>query len=132
MPLRGAYSGVSTRGTSIDWLRTYLTESVYEVVLQTSIPAQIRQFILYISNNQGLIDEFVRESPFAERLSKHFMRDKYGREGALRRAVEEPTHHITGLRWGRFLMSEVPLYGHRGLQAALRSESAASPLITDY
>ena len=32
---------------------SYLTESIYKVVLQKSIPAQIRQLILYISNNQG-------------------------------------------------------------------------------
>ena len=29
------------------------TESVYEVVLQKSIPAQIRQLILFIINNKG-------------------------------------------------------------------------------
>ena len=32
---------------------TYLTESVYRVVLQMLIPAQIRQFILYITHNNG-------------------------------------------------------------------------------
>jgi hypothetical protein len=31
----------------------YLTESVCEVVLQKSIPAQIRQPILYVSKNTG-------------------------------------------------------------------------------
>ena len=30
-----------------------LTKSVYEVVLQKSIPAQIRQIVLYFSNNKG-------------------------------------------------------------------------------
>ena len=30
----------------------YHTESVYKVVLQKSIPAQIRQLILYISNSR--------------------------------------------------------------------------------
>ena len=33
--------------------RFYLTKSVYKVVLQKLIPAQIRQLILYISNNKG-------------------------------------------------------------------------------
>ena len=33
-------------------VQTYLTESVYNVVLQNFIPAQIRQFILCISNNR--------------------------------------------------------------------------------
>ena len=31
----------------------HLTESVYKVVLQESIPAQIRQHVLYISNYKG-------------------------------------------------------------------------------
>ena len=31
--------------------KVYLTERVYKVVLQKSIPAQICQLILYISNN---------------------------------------------------------------------------------
>jgi len=30
----------------------YLTESVYKVVLQKSSPAQVRQLILYISNDK--------------------------------------------------------------------------------
>ena len=33
--------------------RLYLTESVYKVVFQKSIPAQIRQLIVYVSNNKG-------------------------------------------------------------------------------
>ena len=31
----------------------YLTHTVYEVVLQKSTPVQIRQPIIYISNNKG-------------------------------------------------------------------------------
>ena len=46
----------------------YLTESVYKDVLQNSIPAQIRQLILYISNDKGDVDGFVRELTFAERI----------------------------------------------------------------
>ena len=36
-------------------LNTYLTESVYKVVLQKSIPPQIRQLIPYISNDKGFV-----------------------------------------------------------------------------
>jgi len=39
-----------TSGVSLHF---YLTESVYKVVLQKSIPAQIRQLILHICNNKG-------------------------------------------------------------------------------
>ena len=45
----------------------YLTESVYKLVLRKSIPAQIRQLILHISNNKGLVHGFVRELTFAKR-----------------------------------------------------------------
>ena len=41
-----------------------------EVVLQKSIPAQIRQLILYICNREGNVDGFV--GVFANRLEKHF------------------------------------------------------------
>ena len=34
-------------------LLAYLTESVYKVCLQKSIPAQIRQLFLYMSNKKG-------------------------------------------------------------------------------
>ena len=33
--------------------RTYLTQRAYKVVLQKSIPAQIRQLILHVSDDQG-------------------------------------------------------------------------------
>ena len=36
---------------SIWFRRSHLTESVYNVVLQKSIPAQIRQLILYLTIN---------------------------------------------------------------------------------
>jgi len=32
--------------------RIYLTYGVYKVILQKSIPAQIRELVLYISDNQ--------------------------------------------------------------------------------
>ena len=37
----------------VDRVSIYLTESTYKVVLQKSIPPQIRQLILCISNNRG-------------------------------------------------------------------------------
>ena len=55
---------------------SYLTGSVYNVVLQKSNPAQIRQLILYIDDNRVQVDEVVRELTFAERLHEHFLRDK--------------------------------------------------------
>jgi hypothetical protein len=33
-------------------LQAFLTQNVFEVVIQKSIPTQIRQFILYISNRK--------------------------------------------------------------------------------
>ena len=42
-----------------------LTEGLYKVVLHESIPAQIRQLNLYVSNDKGYVDEFVRELTFA-------------------------------------------------------------------
>ena len=35
--------------------RAYLTESVYKVVLQKSVPEQIRELIIYIGNNNRRI-----------------------------------------------------------------------------
>ena len=32
---------------------SYLTERIYHIVLQNSIPAQIRQLILFFSNDKG-------------------------------------------------------------------------------
>ena len=63
-----------------DW--PHLTVGVYKVVLQQSIPAQIRQLILYISNNKGLVDGFVLELTCAKRLDKHFRWDKNVSKGA--------------------------------------------------
>jgi hypothetical protein len=51
----------------------YLTESFYRVVLQKSIPAQIRQLILCISDGQVWFHGFVRELTFAKQLYKHFV-----------------------------------------------------------
>ena len=45
-----------------------LTESVFEVVLQKSIPAQIRQLILFDINDKGYADGFVGELTFCESI----------------------------------------------------------------
>ena len=45
---------LATAGINVEGLdETYLTARVYEVVLQKPIPAQIRQLIVYMSNNGG-------------------------------------------------------------------------------
>ena len=57
----------------ITWQVIACPEDAFQVVLQKSIPAQIRQLILYISNNEGQVDGFVRELSFAKRRYKHFL-----------------------------------------------------------
>jgi hypothetical protein len=37
------------------------------------IPAQIRRLIFHIRNNEGYVDEFMRELNLAKRPDKHFM-----------------------------------------------------------
>ena len=54
----------------------YPTDSVYKVILQDLIPAQIRQLILYISNSKRQVNEFWWELTFAKRLCKHFVWNK--------------------------------------------------------
>ena len=44
------------------------TKCVSKFVLQTSIPAHIRQLILYISNSKGYVDGFVGELTSTKRL----------------------------------------------------------------
>ena len=48
--------------------RAYHKESVNKVVLQKSIPTQIRQPILYHYQYKKQVDGFMRELTFAERL----------------------------------------------------------------
>jgi len=48
--------------------RSYLTQSVPQVVLQKSISTQIRQHIFYISNIEEQVGEFVGDLTSAERL----------------------------------------------------------------
>ena len=51
----------------------YLSKSVFKIILQKSIPPQIRQLNLddYVYKEQ--VDGFVRELTFAKRLEKHFL-----------------------------------------------------------
>ena len=58
--------------SGMDWY-AYRTQSFSDVVLQKSIPTPIRQLTRYISNGQGQVDGFVRESTFADRLYEHFV-----------------------------------------------------------
>ena len=51
----------------------YLTEKACKVVAKKPIPAQIRQLVLGISNNNGYVDESVRLLTFAKRLYEHLM-----------------------------------------------------------
>ena len=46
--------------------QTYFTESDCKVVLQKSIPAQIRQLVLYISNDKRYVDVCVQRLTFAD------------------------------------------------------------------
>ena len=62
-----------TIGTRNQTSEIYLAEIVHKVVLQKSILVQIRQLILYMSDNKGKVDEFVRELTGAKRLYKHFL-----------------------------------------------------------
>ena len=50
---------------------TFLPENVYELVLQESVPAQIRQRIRQYYFYKEQVDGFVREVTFAKRLCKH-------------------------------------------------------------
>ena len=53
-------------------LTNVISQKVFtQSLLQMSIPAQIRQLILLISNNKGQVDGFVRELTFTNRLYKH-------------------------------------------------------------
>ena len=54
-------------GTSSD-RPAHLTESVHTVVSQKSISSRIYQLILYIHDDKGYVDEFVRELTFAIQL----------------------------------------------------------------
>ena len=56
----------------------YPTESVYNVVLQESIPAQIRQLILNHPQYEESVDGFVRESTFAKRLHTNTVCEIHG------------------------------------------------------
>ena len=52
---------------ALPWLayHSYLTHNVFKVVLQKSIPTQIRQLFIHIINSKGYVDGFVGELTFA-------------------------------------------------------------------
>ena len=54
-------------------LKTYLKQSVFQIVLQKWISTQICQLILYVSDSAGKADGFVGELSFAQRPHEHFL-----------------------------------------------------------
>ena len=50
----------------------HFAQRVFRVVLQKSIPTQIRQLILYARNSKGRADGFGGGVTSAKRLQKHF------------------------------------------------------------
>jgi hypothetical protein len=58
--------------------RVYLTQSVFTVALQKSIPTQIRQLILRISNSNGQVDDFCGGVDFLKPIDKYIESDKSG------------------------------------------------------
>jgi len=48
--------------------KLYLTEGVFQIVLERSVPTQIRQLIIHISNSKGSVDEFLGVLTSAKRL----------------------------------------------------------------
>ena len=60
------------RGASGTFWSPYLTQIVDQVVLQESIPAQIRQLILYISNEEDF-SGFVRELTFPAQIRQYIL-----------------------------------------------------------
>ena len=72
--VRGSQRPPARRATRIEGPRNaYPTQSVYNVVLQKSIPAQICERVLYISNSEGYVDDFLRELTFAKQPDKLFV-----------------------------------------------------------
>ena len=68
-PEEGNLSGHRLLGCGVHF---YLTESVYKVAFQESIPPQIRQLILHCCQKEQF-DGFVRELTSEKRLHKHFL-----------------------------------------------------------
>ena len=69
--ITGAKPGVTRHVATIQFSQVYLTQSVYKLVLQKSIPAQIRQLFLHLSNYNGRFDGFTLELTLAKRRYKH-------------------------------------------------------------
>ena len=72
-------SAVSVSENLVEGL--YLKESVYKVILQKAIPAQIRQLIFHNGNNKGLADEFMGDVTVGKRIYKHSWQDEFGVQG---------------------------------------------------
>ena len=77
----GSYGGAVSyaRGTPVCTSDETPREAVhrpFKVVLQKSIPAQIRQLILYISNSKGQVDEFVGELTSAKNGLQNTLRER--------------------------------------------------------
>ena len=63
----GTLSGPNTQS-----LQPCLTQSVFILVSQKSIPTQIRQLVLYLSNSKGAVDGYV-ELTSVKRLPEDFV-----------------------------------------------------------
>ena len=50
----------------------------FQVVLQKSIPPQIRELVRDIIHSKGLVDGFVGKLTYAKRLEKHLVQDEIG------------------------------------------------------
>ena len=73
VPLYGDRCHWKARRAILRGCNKFISQKVFEVFLQKSIPAQIRQLILYNYKNKERVDAFVRELNFAKRRYKYFM-----------------------------------------------------------
>ena len=62
LPAQSPPTPIPSFWLSLESRRVYLTDSVHKVVLEKSIPAQIRQLILYHYSYEEQVDECVRDS----------------------------------------------------------------------
>ena len=68
----GRLHAIETLQARPEIVRQISIKRVYKVVSQKSTPAQIRQLVLYISNNEEKNDRFGRELSFSKRLNQHY------------------------------------------------------------
>jgi len=57
-------------------LHYYITQSIFKIVLQKSLPTQIRHLILYTSNSTGYVDGFVGDLTSAKQFKNTFCKVK--------------------------------------------------------